>query len=68
MPSCAVDGLRVAGKRVARLMRELGIEGVSRRGKRHVRRSEAEAPAAPDLVRRRFSASRPDELWVADIT
>jgi putative transposase len=64
----AVDGLRVARKRVARLMRELGIEGASRRGKRHVRRSEAEAPAAPDLVRRRFSAGKPDELWVADIT
>jgi putative transposase len=64
----AVDGLGIARKRVARLMRELGIEGVSRRGKRRVRRAEAEAPAAPDLVRRRFSASKPNELWVADIT
>jgi putative transposase len=63
-----VDGLQVARKRVARLMRELEIEGVSRRGKRRARRSEAEAPAAPDLVRRRFAASKPNELWVADIT
>lgn len=64
----AVDGTRVSRKRVARLMRELGIEGVSRRGKRHARRSSAEAPAAPDLVRRNFTATAPDELWVADIT
>ncbi len=64
----AVDGLPVARKRVARLMRELGLEGVSRRGARRVHRSEAETPAAPDLVRRRFTASKLDELWVADIT
>lgn len=64
----AVDGTRVSRKRVARLMRELGLEGVSRRGKRRVRRTEAEAPAAPDLVRRNFTATAPDELWVADIT
>ena len=64
----AVDGLLVGRKRVARLMRELDIEGVSRRGKRRVRRSAAEAPAAPDLVRRRFTARAPNELWVADIT
>jgi putative transposase len=64
----AVDGICIARKRVARLMRELGLEGVSRRGKRRVRRAEAEAPAAPDLVRRNFTATAPDELWVADIT
>jgi putative transposase len=64
----AVDGLGIARKRVARLMRELEIEGVSRRGKRRARRSGAEAPAAPDLVRRNFTAGAPDELWIADIT
>lgn len=61
-------GINVGRKRVARLMRELGIEGVSRRGKRRVKKSAAEAPAAPDLVKRDFNAERPDELWVADIT
>lgn len=60
--------IHVGKKRVARLMRELDIEGVSRRGKRKVKKAAAEAPAAPDLVRRDFTASRPDELWVADIT
>jgi putative transposase len=61
-------GICVGRKRVARLLRELGISGVSRRGKRRVLRSVAETEAAPDLVRRRFAASAPDELWVADIT
>jgi putative transposase len=64
----AVDGIGVSRKRVARLMRELDLEGVSRRGKRRARRFAAEAPAAPDLVRRNFTATAPDELWVADIT
>jgi putative transposase len=50
-------------------MRRLGIEGVSRRGERPVTTKRAgEAPAASDLVRRRFQAPGTDRLWVADIT
>lgn len=62
-------GIRVSRKRVARLMRELAIEGVSRRrkGVRTTVRSK-EAAAAADLVRRQFQAPGPDRLWVADIT
>jgi putative transposase len=62
-------GVRVGRKRVARLMRQLELEGVSRRGKR--RRTTIPDPAAapaPDLVGRRFTAARPNELWLADIT
>ncbi|MEW6360482.1 MAG: IS3 family transposase [Planctomycetota bacterium] len=61
-------GIRIGRKRVARLMRELGIQGVSRRGKRKAKKTGAEAPAAPDLVKRDFTAERPDQLWLADIT
>lgn len=62
-------GVRISRKRVARLMRRLGLEGISRRGKRPVTTRRAEqAPAASDLVRRRFQAPGPDRLWVADIT
>lgn len=61
-------GIRVGRKRVARLMRELGLEGVSRRKRKKADKGKAEMPAAPDLVRRDFRAARPDELWVADIT
>jgi putative transposase len=61
-------GLHVGRKRVARLMREAGISGVSRRRSRRTTVQASAAPAAPDLVRRDFSASAPDELWLADIT
>jgi len=62
-------GVRVGRKRVARLMRQLGLEGVSRRGKRRrTTISDPAAPPAPDLVGRRFAASQPNQLWLADIT
>ena len=61
-------GIAVARCTVERLMGELGLEGV-RRGK--VRRTTTPDQAAPrpaDLVERDFSASRPNQLWVADLT
>lgn len=56
-------------KRVARLMRNAGLEGASRRRFRPTTtiREEAAKPA-PDLVERDFTASEPNQLWVADIT
>ena len=62
-------GERVSRKRVARLMRDLGIQGVTRRRfKTMTTRKDAKARPAPDLVNRNFSADGPDQLWVADIT
>lgn len=63
-------GVRIGRKRVARLMKGLGIEGVSRRGKRRYRTTipAKEQPTAPDLVRRSFQSAGPNRLWVADIT
>ena len=61
-------GERVGKKRVARLMRQAGLRGVSRRKRpTTTTRSKRERPA-PDLVDRNFNADRPDQLWVADIT
>jgi putative transposase len=61
--------VHVGRKRVARLMRELGLRGVSRRGKKPRTTTPAEkAPPAPDLVERRFVADRPNALWLADLT
>ena len=58
----------VGRKRVARLMRQAGLRGVSRRrGLTTTVRSESVVPAN-DLVKRDFEASGPDQLWVADIT
>lgn len=63
-----VDREIEAGRdRIARVMREAGIQGVSRR--RGTKTTiPGRAPAAPDLVDRDFRAKSPDELWVADIT
>ena len=61
-------GICVGRKRVARLMRTAGLVGVSRRrGVRTTRRGAEETPAA-DLVQRQFTATAPNQLWVADIT
>lgn len=63
------QGVRVGQKRVARLMQQEGIVGVSRRrrGPKTTKRNADARPAA-DLVERDFTAAGPDQLWVADIT
>jgi len=49
-------------------MKEAGLKGVSRRKRPSTTiRKDPERPA-PDLVQRDFTAEKPDELWVADIT
>lgn len=62
------EGERVGIKRVERLMRQAGLEGVSRRKKRKTTQRDADARPALDLVQRDFTADGPDRLWVADIT
>ncbi len=63
------DVHEVGRDQVARLMRELGIEGVSRRRKRiFTTIPDPDAVRAPDLVNRNFTADRPDTLWVTGIT
>ena len=62
------QGIEVSLNRAARLMRGAGLEGVSRRrGTKTTVRGE-EARPAPDLVDRDFTATGPDQVWVADIT
>jgi len=62
------EGIRVARCTVARLMRELGLRGV-RRGKAvRTTRPDAGVPPPADLVERDFAATRPNQLWVADLT
>ena len=62
------EGIRVGKKRVARLMKEADLRGVSRRKRPSTTIQEEGARPAPDLVERDFSAEKPDQLWVADIT
>jgi putative transposase len=61
-------GVVVSRKRVARLMRALGLAGVSRRRPIVTTRRSDQARPAPDLVERVFTAKGPNRLWVADIT
>jgi len=61
------DGQAISRKRVARLMRQLGLRGVSRRRTFTTHRDPDAVPTA-DLVKRDFHADAPDRMWVADIT
>ena len=62
-------GHEIGRDQVARLMGQLGIEGVSRRRKRvFTTIADPDATRAPDLVNRQFTADRPDALWVTDLT
>lgn len=62
------ESIAVARCTVERLMGVLGLEGV-RRGRRCITTIPDELAAKPlDLVNRQFTAERPNQLWVADIT
>ena len=65
-------GARTSRKRVARIMRESGwagtTRGCARRPKGGAKQAAPQPCAAPDLVKRDFSADGPDRLWFADIT
>jgi putative transposase len=62
------EGVAVARCTVERLMGELGLEGVRRGKPRRTTTPDAAAPRPADLVEREFSAQRPNQLWVADLT
>ncbi|TMQ95312.1 hypothetical protein ETD83_22555 [Actinomadura soli] len=58
-------GEQVNRKRVERLMRQAGLQGVYwRRGRRNL----VNAATEEDLVQRRFDVAGPDRLWLTDIT
>ncbi|WP_406226040.1 IS3 family transposase [Streptomyces albidoflavus] len=61
-------GVEVARCTVERLMAEHGLEGVIRGRRRRTTIPEPSAPRPPDLVDHNFTAARPDQLWVADVT
>jgi len=62
-------GQDIGRDQVARLMRDLGIEGISRVRKRvFTTIADPDAVRAPDLVNRNFTAAAPNQLWVTDLT
>jgi putative transposase len=62
------QGLRIGKRRVERALRALGLQPCTRRRYRVTTYANPAHPAAPNTLARRFSATRPDERWVTDIT
>ncbi len=62
------EGIAVARCTVARLMREMGLEGAVRGRKFKTTIADDAAARPADLVDRDFTATRPNQLWVADLT
>ncbi len=63
------EGRRPSRRRVERLMREMGLS--ARQGRRRTPRttdSRHALPVAPNLLARNFTAERPDQVWLADIS
>ncbi|MCX4784333.1 IS3 family transposase [Streptomyces sp. NBC_01264] len=61
-------GRKANRKRVARIMRQAGIQGVTRRKRRSLTRADKKARPAPDLIGRDFHAEIPGTKLVGDIT
>lgn len=60
--------IEIGRDHVARLMAELGIAGLVRGCKTRTTKPAPAAEQPADLVKRNFSASAPNRLWVADLT
>lgn len=62
------EQIRIARCTTERLMREMGLRGVTRGRSHKTTWPDLMADRPDDLVQRQFAASRPNQLWVADIT
>jgi len=62
------EGRRVGKNRVARLMRQKALRAKVARKVKATTHSEHNLPVAPNLLNQDFSAQRPNQKWVADIT
>ncbi len=61
-------GWRVGKRRIERTMKSLGISPQLRRAFRRTTVADASHPKADNVLNRQFATSRPDEVWVSDIT
>lgn len=64
----AREGIAVARCTVARLMRQMGLQGVVRGKPAKTTVSDRATPCPADRVNRQFQAPRPNVLWVSDFT
>lgn len=61
-------GHDIGRDQTARLMRQMGIEGVTRRRRVRTTKADPETARPADLVDRVFTADQPNRLWVVDLT
>lgn len=62
-------GFKINHKRVAQLMQEEGLQGISRRRSRpRTTDSQHSEPVAPNQLNRGFNVRAPNQVWVGDIT
>jgi transposase InsO family protein len=61
-------GIRIGRRRTSRLMRQQDLVARPKRVSVRTTMSEHEHPTAPNVLARDFTASRPNEKWVGDIT
>jgi putative transposase len=61
-------GERCGRKRIARLMRENGIQAKHKRKFKATTDSQHKFPVAPNLLKQNFTVSEPNRIWTADIT
>ena len=62
------EGIVVARCTVERLMKQMGLRGVVRGKTIRTTVSDGSKPCPKDLVKRQFTAERPNALWVSDFT
>ncbi len=62
------ENVEVGKQRVARLMREMGLQGLPSKRSRRTTDSKHDRPIAPNVLGRNFEAERPNQFWVTDIT
>lgn len=61
------EGIEIARCTVARLMKAIGIQGITR-GEVKTAKSNPALPCPEDKVNRAFEAPAPNRLWLADFT
>lgn len=62
------EGMECGRRRVARLMRSIGLRAKTKRRFKVTTDSRHKLPVAPNLLERNFTAEAPDKVWVSDIT
>lgn len=67
-PELAADGFAAGRDRIDRLRKELGIRCKQKRKFKATTNSDHSLPVAPNLLEQTFTAERPNQVWLTDIT